>query len=416
MSYVYVSWLVPVYYVYGFAISPGDHPALWFSMPIVLLTAILLPMRLDKFSDYFLWMVFYFVFVPAMIFVPLQGTLPNDGLALVFALGISFNSMRFLSRYEVKLPSVRVSRSALIVAFACSYVALAGYTASVYGGSLRLADLASVYEQRAISGELATGSLVGYATGFLSGAFNPFLMAYGLVRRRRVWFAIGAVGQLFVYSTSALKSVVLTPVLLLVFYWFLIRREEVTASRFGLLILASCLVPLMLLLLLDLADEGLVTQLVALVFMRTYGITGALTGAYAGFFETHPHTIFSHISIVSLFVRYPFEQSLGQEVGYSLVGRPLDANANFFATDGIASAGNLGVVLVGVIVGLFLTIANGTIDPRNRRLAFTALIPFIVMACNTSIFTALLSGGGGLVLLMIYVSRPADLRALPRGA
>jgi hypothetical protein len=144
--------------------------------------------------------------------------------------------------------------------------------------------------------------------------------------------------------------------------------------------------------------------------MRTYGLAVALTVVYAEFFLTRPYTAFSHISIVSSFVPYPFEQSLGQEVGYSLVGNTLDANANFFATDGVASAGNLGVVLVGLIIGSILILANGIIDERNRRLAFTAVIPFIMMACNTSIFTALLTGGGGLVLLMLHLYRSSEPR------
>ena len=376
---------------------------LWLSLAIVLVSACMMPLRLDTFSDYFLWMVFYFVDVPSMTFVPLQGTLADDGFGLVCALGASFNITRFLARYSVKLPRVRVPQNALIGAFACIYIALMAYTLSVYGANLRIADLASVYAQRAISGELATGSLVGYATGFLSGAFNPFLMAYGLVRRRPMWFLIGAAGQLFVYSTSALKSVALSVVLLPIFYFFLIRRRDVTATRFGLLILGSCLIPLLLLLLLDMADEGLAVQLVALIFMRTYGLAGALTGVYADFFASHPHTAFSHVSIVSTFVPYPYEQSLGQEVGYWLVSSPLDANANFWATDGIASVGNLGVILVGFIVGAFLVLANGIIDRTSRRLAFTALIPFIMMACNTSIFTSMLTGGGGLMLMMVYL-------------
>ena len=314
LYYVYVSWLAPAYDYLGFTLSPGDHPVLWLSLAIVLVSACMMPLRLDTFSDYFLWMVFYFVYVPSMTFVPLQGTLADDGFGLVSALGASFNITRFLARYSVRLPSVRVSQSALIGAFACIYIALTAYTVSVYGANLRIANLESVYAQRAISGELAAGLLVGYATGLLSGAFNPLLMAYGLVRRRPIWFFIGAAGQLFVYSTSALKSVALTVVLLPIFYFFLIRRRDITATRFGLLILGSCLVPL-LLASAGLADEGLAVQLVALIFMRTYGLAGALTGVYADFFATHPHTAFSHVSIVSTLWRTHTSNRLGRKWG-----------------------------------------------------------------------------------------------------
>lgn len=403
LVYVYISWLAPNYYYMGFPLYEGSRSVLWLAVLLLIFSASLLPLQLKRFSDYFLWMVFYFIYAPSLLFIPLQGLLPDDGLLLVCALGISFNVMRLLARYRVRLKAIKASRSTLTVVFFGTYVTLNAYVLSVYGGSLHLADFANVYDQRSLAGDLSVGSLVGYATGMLSGAFNPLLMAVGLVERRWRWFLLGAAGQIFMYSTFALKSILLTTLLTPLFYYFLVRRRCITSMRLGLLVAGSCIVPLALIPLLSTTAGGIPELVVSLIFMRTYGLAGALTGVYADFFSSHPLTYFSHINIVSSFIKYPYDQSVGEEVGLALVGSPLDANANFWATDGIAALGDVGVVLVGVVVGTFLMLANSMLIPRQRRVAFLGFIPFIMTISNTSIFTSLLSDGGGLLLVMVYL-------------
>jgi hypothetical protein len=195
-----------------------------------------------------------------------------------------------------------------------------------------------------------------------------------------------------------LLSIVLAPV----FYLLVFRATRITSARLGALVMASVVLPLCLLPVLNGTGEGLEFLLVSLIFMRTYGTAGTLTGVYADFFDNHPNTYFSHVGGVNAVLPYPYGQSLGEEVGYYLTGGVLDANANFWATDGIASAGSVGVVLVGLIIGGFLVLANGILSDNNRRVAFVAFVPFIVAISNTSFFTSMLGGGGAVLLLLLY--------------
>jgi hypothetical protein len=426
LIYVYISWLSPLYSYLGFPLGEDEHPALWFSIPAVLLTAAFMKTKITRFSEFFLWMVFFFAYTPSLLFIPLQGLLPDDGLALVCSLTLSFNIMRIIANCRMRLRVPSFEPIHLVASFFAVYAALNAWVLSVFGGHLNLADFANVYDQRFLAADVASGSLVGYATGMLGGAFNPLLMAIGLTNRRVSWFLLGATGQVFMYSTAALKSILLSAIIMPVFYYILLKRVDVTATRLGALVVASCLVPLAVIALLGSSGEGLPWIFVSLVFMRTYGLAGALTGIYADFFTSHPYTYYSHINIVSNFIPYPYDQSLGEEVGFFMVGSPLDANANFWASDGLAAAGNLGVVITGVLVGIFLMLMNSAITRRGTRLACVAFITFVMTVCNTSIFTALLSGGGALLLVMLVLwqsrlkhgppSAPCTSHASPSGS
>jgi hypothetical protein len=403
LCYVYVTWLAPTFYYMGFPEYQGSRAVLWLSLGLVLATAAALPPQIGRLSEFFLWMMFYFVYTPSMLIVPLQGLMPDDGLTTVCALAVSFQAMHLMSRLRVTLPRVKVDRRSVTIALLVSFAALNAYVAWVFGGQLRLVDVTEIYTQRAVASDIETGSLVGYAVGFLSGAFNPFLMAVGLVERRRLWLLLGILGQVFIYATSAPKLVLVSALIAPLLYIFVVRRSVITGARLGLVVTASCLLPLAIIPALDESSGGVGWLIVSLIFMRTYGMAGALTGVYAAFFSNHPYTYFSHINVISTIVPYPYGQSLGEEIGYDLVGGELDANANFWATDGIAAAGPLGMIAIGVMVGAFLSLCDGVVERPAMKVALIAFIPFIMFVSNTSFFSSLLTGGGGLLLLMLYL-------------
>jgi hypothetical protein len=124
---------------------------------------------------------------------------------------------------------------------------------------------------------------------------------------------------------------------------------------------------------------------------------------YINFFSSHPFTYYSHINIVSWLVHYPYQLSLGEVIGFDLVGDDLDANANFYATDGVAAMGAIGVVVAGAAFGLVLCVADAL--TRNRlRLACTAMIAFVMNLSNSSLFTSLITGGGAVLLCLLYAN------------
>ena len=140
--------------------------------------------------------------------------------------------------------------------------------------------------------------------------------------------------------------------------------------------------------------------------MRTYGMVGALTGTYYDFFSQNPQTLYSHINVMGMFIRYPYAASIGEVIGDSM-GFDMNANANFFATDGIAAAGLAGVLLIGAVVGLALRAIDAVVPRANAPLLCGAAGPALISLANSSFFTTLLTSGLMLLVLLCALWRPA---------
>jgi hypothetical protein len=406
-------------YVYVYRMERWDYLGFWYggtdvqSLTACYLLAIMplawMRTRIEWFSTFTHWIIYLFVYIPAVLIPMLQG-LTTDVLALSFAIFVSFAAITLFHPLSIGSSSRwHPSREVFWGAFWAIYVAMLIYALYVFRDNLTLSSFYDVYGQRSVASDVAAGTGVGYATGVLSGCLNPFLMAIGL-RYRRLWlFAIALVGQILVYATFALKSAPISILVLCVFYFVLLRHRVVRIWKLAAMICGSIAIPLLMLELVGIDQNPLVENIVALVLMRTYAMVGALTGIYYEFFSRNDFTYFSHINLVRQFVDYPYSVSLGEVIGESL-GLDMNANANFFAADGIAAAGKLGVVIVGAIVGLILNVIDRVVPPTNHRLLCICFAPIAISLANTSVFTTLLTGGLILLVLLTIFWRDSLLR------
>jgi hypothetical protein len=186
------------------------------------------------------------------------------------------------------------------------------------------------------------------------------------------------------------------------------KRININFILFGLV--ALLLFVLLLLLISSFDPQNLSRELVAVIFMRSFAIQGAMTGVYLDFFTNSPYTYYSHLSVINNLIEYPYHAPLGIVVGEFLIGTTsMNANANFWATDGIGGAGLLGLFIIAAIVGIFLASIKWFIPADLTPLAATASIPFIMALGNASFFTNLITGGG--ILLFVVIR----LISLPKG-
>jgi hypothetical protein len=400
LAYIYAEEFERWAYL-GFWYAGTDALRLGICYALCIIPGLVLRLQVRPYSTFIHWLIYYFIYIPAVLIPVLQG-LRDDVLLLALALFVSFGTIILFPRIPPLRSVPKVSKRTFWLAFSASYVLLFSYALFIFRNDLSLPGFEDVYSQRSIASDVATGTLVGYATGILSGCLNPFLLAVGLVYRRKVLFALGLVGQVFVYSTFALKSVLASILVLLVFYRFLLRTPTIRIGKLPVLICASIVLPLLFVRLTDLDESPLINNLVTLVFMRTYGMVGALTGIYHDFFTDHPVTLFSHINIVGQIIPYPYPLSIGEVIGESL-GFDMNSNANFFATDGIASLGTAGIVVMGFVAGFCLRAIDRFVPPANLRLLCIASTPVAMSLANTSLFTTLLTGGLLALILLCHV-------------
>ena len=84
----------------------------------------------------------------------------------------------------------------------------------------------------------------------------------------------------------------------------------------------------------------------------------------------------------------------------------MNANAIFWAMDGVTAMGVTGVAIVSILFAIFLIFINRLVNDENKAFVCTLLIMPTMMLLNVSFFTFLLSEG---IILIVLALRYVDI-------
>jgi hypothetical protein len=277
---------------------------------------------------------------------------------------------------------------------------------------MRLVSFADVYDLRFEANDVERSAAANYLISWLSYCFLPFYTARGIVRRQPVDIAWGMIGCVLLYMATGSKMALLTPVIM-----YSLHRL-IGATRDLLLRLLLVMVVVVGGIVIFLPDEGALFWVKSILMLRILGTSGWNVAAYYDFFSTHGYTFYSHIGPVNAVTgAYPYgELSLGQAVGVFYTGSELNNfNANFWASDAFAAIGVYGVPLITAGVALTFYCINRAAAGYSTRFVTLWLTGFWLALLNLPLSTSLLSGGGGLTLLFLWLARrrPSRSHAAP---
>jgi hypothetical protein len=382
------------------------------SFAVLLILSAVMPVSLNKYSDFFNWVIFLVVLVPSLLVVGVAGHGTYDPNLLILSLGVSFSLMMgvpHLPVFQSRTRSAEGGSDTFHVLFLLTYAGLMVAVLYSYWDVMKLSGLDDIYEQRTRAADSNAGVLVGYAALWLQNAFNPFLIATGLFNRRRRWLVLlGVTGQLVCFSVFAGKIVVASTVAMFAAHVFLVGRTGIAVDRMVAGLAIAMMVVLAFLIQSEYAPTGIGLAVSSILYMRTFAIQGAMTAVYADFFTFNPYTFGSHINGANLFLPYPYDAPLGVVIGRFLVGGlGFNANSNFWATDGLAGGGLIGVLLIGLVIGVCLSLANRVLPSGKLSFAAISTIPYLMALSNVSFFTSLVTGGGLLLLMFIHFGSPS---------
>ena len=413
-QWMYVEYLYPTWGYFGFDYNPPGTSYLCLAWVLSIAPSLWMPMRLTRPSQLAYWVLYITVIIPSM-FVPLYaGMNPSTDISLLmlilFAGFAIVGSSYLLPRFHVG--KLKIPKQLFWMVLGSVGLYLTVWLLIVFRGHLQFVSFGAVYELREDANDVAEGSLVNYAFMLLSGAINPFLMAYGLYFKRRWLFFAGALGQVLIYSVGGTKGSILSIVFILGIHlamkWKRLPFALILAAG-SLLILAGTALSTRFTGTGDVSFFGGIAQFV--ILMRTLSVNGLLTAQYFDFFQRNPLTHFSHIHGVNWFVHYPYSSPVGQEIGLAYAGTTdLDATAHFWATDGIGGFGLPGILVVSVACALVFWILDSVSQRHDPRLAALVTAYAAYNLANISIFTSLLSGGLALLIFVLYVMPSAGLK------
>ena len=323
----------------------------------------------------------YFVFLVSMLII----FIPNQ---------IYINGGKSVQKFKIlDIRSLIFVSSALIIVFIIKFQSTMKIV--TWGDEM--------YELREINSDLGLDFYSRYVSGWLVFVLMPFIFVYGLIYNNKGYLYIIAFFTLIMYMILAAKIVVLLPVFIYVIYKLFIKFQ--LSNFFNNTVKFLILISITLLLLNLFVDNEIYFYIPSMLFMRTIGNGGLLNFWYFDFFSNHPITYFSHVNIINFFTNnYKYgEIGLGKVVGTHYWSSTMNANANFWATDGIASLGLIGVLFISLVLSLLLIILNFITDLNKNNFHILVLLPFLASLTNTSLFSSILTGGLFLIMILFLI-------------
>ncbi len=372
-------------------------------LTLALLPALLLPYSLSRPSALILWWLYLAAYIPSILVPGLNLIMPFEELlpfqiTLLLCMGILCwaASGRLLA-----VPQITVSPTLFWPAFLLVWVASLGYVCMNAGANTLVNNLASLFNgateytlRGAYKAELLeSGRGLAYVVGQLGGAFNLFLIAFGLQYRRRMCWVAGIIGQLIVFSLTGFKSALLS-FLVLAFVAVIMRRWRRSFS----LALISGLIAIILVC--AIADRAIGNVFFSsLITRRVLATPGLLTGFYFDHFSKVPP-----VGVELPFSYDPTVMGPASEIGFVYCGSSdTVANANLWAM-GFARLGMPGIVGYTILSAFVIWIYDSLSARRNLELAVLLVVVPAIALSNTLVTTVLISEGGLAAALLLYLS------------
>jgi hypothetical protein len=407
LVWAYATAVSPYFAYDGYKLAWPDPRAMIWLTAIALLPALIMPYSLSKPSSMILWWLYIGAYIPS-IFVPaLSLTMPFEKLLpLQVCLLLCMGLLRLASSARsLSISRINLSPAVFWSAFWIVWAACVAFVCMHFRADILIANLASLLAggseyaiRSAFVAELSqSGRILGYVTGQLSQALDPYLIAFGIVQRRKICLAAGIIGQIVVFSVTGLKIILFSAVFLAGLF-IMMRRWHHWRRSFGLILTSGVTAMVLLSAVADLATKGVIFS--SLVTRRTLAAPGLLTGFY---FEH-----FSHVSHAG--VGFRFSKDSGpyfgppQEIGLAYFGSAdVDANANFWA-EGFADFGMPGIVGFTILVAFLIWIYDSIFAAHSLELgALMTAMPALNLS-NTAPTTVLFTHGGLATALLLYLS------------
>ncbi len=428
--YVYISYISIRWSYMGFPYYPMTPWQIAFAALGVMAVAFSLPTRLRGPSSIFLWLLFAFVYVPTMA----QTYMLAEREAGVYtaplaALTVIMIVICWVCR-RAPAPAAQSVRSgpidvvlhpALIYGFLLLAIVLSGLQLYYYSSILTFSDFTNssdIYAQRFAAADV-TGGVIAYVRTYYSSVIAPPLIALGLLSRRYRWFIVPGLACFVIsYMIDGSKVSLIIPMAMLGIY------GVVRWARSSVLLMTGALGALTFICGLLTGQSAALRYFADLILVRSIAIPGQQFALYYDLFGTRGYTWWSNVKGISLFVSPPANFAsdprwpmLGKIVGeeYGGIASQNNSNANPFAGEGVAAAGALGVVVIGLILAAYLRLLDQTASSLHRTFVLLVSVPVAMALTNIHLSTMLMSFGGafwvGGFIVMSRLDTVARLRA-----
>lgn len=423
--HIYEAYLSKAHAYTGLYYAPFAVWELAFVFACTAIVSAFLPLQLNRPSGITLWLMHVFVVVPALAMSFMIGSAASTHyiaplLTLCAAMIINLVVAQLPLRGEPTEPFVpdRRMTAFFLAAWALVTVVLVVRFASI----MSFAGIDDIYYQRSLASDRGFDGAISYARTYYTYVLSPALIILGLMRRQWLVVGLGVAGQIISYTIDASKISLILPMVIFGVYFAQSRGFRstylYTGALAGLVGVCSMLTD----------RSALIRYMVDVMVLRSIAIPGQTFTQYYDLFSAKGYTWWSHVRGLNLFIPPPasFANDGDWPVLGVIVGRyfytwtaDVNVNANPFSGEGVAAAGPLGVLVIGVVMAAWLRFFDYTSRGWNTMFTVMAVTPTAMALTNAHLSTVLVSFGGAFWTLMLMFYRPlpaARPRGLPRVA
>ena len=276
LRYIYASWAVDVYAYQGFTRIDVTAQALVVQILLLIVTVFLMPLRIDRPSDFFFMFYTWFVLLPAAAFYAASGYVGEFGAIVLYAI-LAFPCIAIASirKIPIKLPVAPFIPEKMLVAGVLSVSGIVFAIAYLQGIKFSL-EFDAMYERRMIGRDvIGSRNLFAYAFAATINGFVPFLGLLGGYKRSLMLGGVAVFIAVAGFAAIGTKSPVAVSILFFALGW--LQSEKMSARLPGLF--ASLMVALIL-------TAVLLFQLIANSFLidvflrRSFFTTASNIGIY----------------------------------------------------------------------------------------------------------------------------------------
>lgn len=347
---------------------------------------------------------YYILYVPSIFFLCAEPTISfftqiyfNIVLSLAFVFFIYIVNKTQLSIVFLDNNAKLSPREKQIINFSSAIFLIISIvvfliSAPDYGSSSFIEFAFNPYSYRADQLSDVSRRYAFYFANYSTAFFLPFLMMANLLTRQRAFFVINIATLVFLYLTTTFRSVLVIPILSVVLAIIVLRSTRRSYYySLGVFFLSITALPLIAESVLKL--PGTIGWS---IYFRIIGNNGFLTSKYFSFFSNNKLALFQDYGLSRAFGLKVYDRPIPLVVGEKFLNvKDNFANASFIA-DGYSNAGIPGIFLAILSLILCILILASQLSRIPSRLSVFALAPiasFLLIACNTSIFSALFSNG-----------------------
>ena len=253
-----------------------------------------------------------------------------------------------------------------------------------------------------------TFGFLTYILMWLNGAVLPLVYASGIILKKKSYIILVLLSYAFLFLIAGYKSSFVAIFMFPIFTYIFLKYKSVTLSITCILLsMFTCLT--LFSLLGTFFNNSLLYSVSNWLLLRIFSICSLVFIQFYEFFLYNDFTFFSHVTLFNKIVPYPYEHDLGKVIGNYHYGGGINTNGGFWATDGIASMGCVGLLLISFMCSILFYIFDSIVYKYPPKFVFISLLFILINFMNISIFTTILSGGFLLLFLFYYFISPKFL-------